>query len=108
MASTGIFYLKNAICKEMPSRVAGRYLNQVGGDFCQQPATFDNPAFVRPKKTPALQGRSEIQFLTSKSSKSDGLRGKGPLKTLQKSQHQASKVKTQTPVIHIVNFHIFK
>ena len=81
--------------------------NQAGGDFCQQPATFDNPAFVHPKKTPALQGRSEIQFLTSKSSKSDGLRGKGPLKTLQKSQHQASKVKTQTPVIHIVNFHIF-
>ena len=34
-------FLKNVICKEMASRVAG-YTNQAGGDFHRQPATFDN------------------------------------------------------------------
>ena len=34
-------FLKNVICKEMASRVAG-YTNQAGSDFHRQPATFDN------------------------------------------------------------------
>ena len=40
---SGIFYFKNTIHKEMPSRVASRYLNQVGGDFRWQPADFWQP-----------------------------------------------------------------
>ena len=43
--SPGIFYLKNAIRKNMPSRVA----NQVGGDFHWQHSTFDNPGHLRVK-----------------------------------------------------------
>ena len=45
MASPGIFYLKNAIRKEMPSRVKQADTNQlqVDSDFHWQLATFDNP-----------------------------------------------------------------
>ena len=41
-ASPGIFYLKNTIHKEMPNANT----NQVGGDFCWQLATLDNPGLT--------------------------------------------------------------
>ena len=41
-ASPGISYLKNTIHKEMPNANT----NQVGGDFCWQLATFDNPGLT--------------------------------------------------------------
>ena len=46
MATPGIFYVKNAIHKEMPNREPAD-TNQVGGNFHRQPATFDNTELLR-------------------------------------------------------------